>query len=256
MEALASRFMARGLVKKLLDEPAQDGEVKPPMSYRAMAGFYLPLAMTSILSLAVYPLITFFLGKSRLPIESLALLPVLNALTFIFRSAGLSFQEGAIALLDQDDASRRTLASFAFFLGIAASFSLALITFTPAAVFWFHRVSGLSLELTRLAILPIRVMSILPGLEVLLAYQRSLRVKEKNTRPVTLATAIEVSVIAAVLLLAVSGLRMIGVDAAALAAVSGRLSANFYLQRSGGKRVSLPSANRRQSWPAAGPGPG
>jgi hypothetical protein len=235
MEALASRFMARGLVRRLLAEPEKDGGAKPPLSYRSLAGFYLPLALTSVLALAIYPLISFFLGKSRLPIESLALLPVLNALTFIFRSAGLSFQEAAIALLGQDAGSRRKLGIFALFLGIAASLSLALISFTPAAFLWFHRISGLSLELTRLAILPIRVMSILPGLEVLLAFQRSVRVKEKNTRPITLATAIEVTVIAAVLLLAVSGLHMIGVEAAALAAVSGRLCANFYLMRSGKK---------------------
>jgi hypothetical protein len=231
MEALASRFMARDLVRKLLAEPEKDGGAKPPMSYHALAGFYLPLALTSVLALAIYPLISFFLGKSRLPIESLALLPVLNALTFIFRSAGLSFQEAAIALLGHDAGSRRKLGGFALFLGIAASLSLALISFTPAAFLWFHRISGLSPELTRLAILPIRVMSILPGLEVLLAFQRSVRVKEKDTRPVTLATAIEVTVIALVLLLAVSGLHMIGVEAAALAAVSGRLCANAYLLR-------------------------
>ncbi|MCX6558010.1 MAG: hypothetical protein NTW95_11390 [Candidatus Aminicenantes bacterium] len=236
MEALASRFMARDLVRKLLAEPEKDGGTRPLMSYRSLAGFYLPLALTSVLALAIYPLISFFLGKSRLPIESLALLPVLNALTFIFRSAGLSFQEAAIALLGQGPGSRRKLGALALFLGIVSSLSLGLISFTPAAFLWFHRISGLTLELTRLAILPIRVMSILPGLEVLLAFQRALRVKEKITRPVTLATAIEVTVIAAVLLLAISGLHMIGVEAAALAAVGGRLCANFYLLRSGKKR--------------------
>jgi len=235
MEAIASRFMARSLVRRLLAEPENDSVVKPPISYRSLAGFYLPLALTSVLALAIYPLISFFMGKSRLPIESLALLPVLNALTFIFRSVGLSFQETAIALLGHGAGSRRKLGSFALFLGLAASLSLGLISFTPAAFLWFHRISGLTLELTRLAILPIRIMSILPALEVLLAFQRSLRVKEKNTRPVILATAIEVSVIVGVLLLAISGLHMIGVHAAALAAVSGRLCANFYLLRSGKK---------------------
>jgi hypothetical protein len=72
----------------------------------------------------------------------------------------------------------------------------------------------------------------LPALEVLLAFQRSTLVKAKNTRPVTIATAIEVTVIAGVLLLAISGFHMIGVMAAALAAVSGRLCANFFLLRS------------------------
>lgn len=233
MEAVASRFMAKGVVKRLLGETIESGSGKTVLSYRSIAGFYFPLAMTSVLALAIYPLISFFMGQSRLPIESLAVLPVLNALTFIFRSAGLSFQEAAITLLGQGENSYRKLRSFAMLLGIAASFVLGLISFTPAAFLWFHHVSGLTLELTRLALWPIRIMSILPALEVLLALQRSLLVKAKNTRPVTIATAIEVTVIAGVLLLAISWGHMVGVMAAALAAVCGRLCANFYLLRSG-----------------------
>jgi hypothetical protein len=229
MEAAASRFMAKKVVKKLLGGPVAAEAGKPALGYRAIAGFYFPLAMTSVLALAIYPLITFFMGQSSLPIESLAVLPVLNALTFIFRSAGLSFQEAAITLLGKGDGSYQRLRSFALLLGAASSFLLALISFTPAAFLWFHRVSGLTLELTRLAILPIRIMTVLPALEVLLAFQRSLLVKGKETRPVTIATAIEVTVIAGVLLLAIFPGRMVGVRAAAWAAVCGRLCANLYL---------------------------
>jgi hypothetical protein len=238
MEAIASRFMARKLVRNLLKEPDKNAQEKPAPSYRALAGFYFPLALTSILALAIYPLISFFMGKSRLPIESLAVLPVLNALTFIFRSAGLSFQEAAITLLGQGKNSYRKLRSFALLLGIAASFVLGFISFTPAAFLWFHHVSGLTLELTKLAIWPIRIMSILPALEVLLALQRSLLVKGRNTRPITIATAIEVTVIASVLLLAISWGHMIGVMAAALAAVCGRLCAIGYLLLYG-RRVKI-----------------
>ena len=169
------------------------------------------------------------MGKSCLPIESLAVLPVVNALIFIFRSAGLSFQETAIALLGKGEGSYRKLRAFAWLLGTAASGLLAFIAFSPVVTWWFRSVSGLSRELTDLAILPIRIFTVLPALEVLLAFQRALRVKGKNTRPVTMATAIEVAVIAAGLLLAVSRTDLVGVVAAALAAVSGRLCANAYL---------------------------
>jgi O-antigen/teichoic acid export membrane protein len=231
MEAVASRFMARKLVRKLLNEPEKNAEEKKAPSYRSLSRFYFPLAMTSVLALAIYPLITFFMGQSRLPIESLAVLPVINALTFIFRSAGLSFQEAAITLLGGNAEHYRPLRSFALLLGGTASLLLGLLSFTPAAILWFHHISGLTLELTRLAILPIRILSILPALEVLLALQRSLLIKAKNTRPVTMATAIEVTVIAGMLFLAIFLGHMVGVLAAALAAVCGRLCANFYLQR-------------------------
>jgi hypothetical protein len=228
MEALASRVMAGPLVGKLLAAPENAGN--KVWNSRKLAAFYFPLALTSLLGLAVYPMMSFFLGKSRLPIASLAVLPVVNSLAFVFRSAGLSFQEVAIALLKKGDESYRTLRSFAAVLGIAASGLLAVIAFSPAVTWWFHGVSGLSTELTGLAILPIRIFAVIPVLEVLLAFQRARLVVGNTTRPITTASAIELAVIAGALLLAVSGTDLIGVTAAALAAVCGRICAIAYLQ--------------------------
>ena len=230
MEALASRLMAGPLLRRILGSQVPASGPGDRLRYRQLAYFYFPLAMTSVLALAVHPLMSFFLGKSRLPIESLAVLPVVNALVFIFRSAGLSFQEAAIALLKKGDESYWRLRSFAGMLGIAASGLLAVIAFSPAVTWWFHGVSGLSVELTGLAILPIRIFAVMPALTVLLSFQRSHLVKMGKTRPITVATAIEVTVIAGFLLLAVAKTDLIGVTAAALAAVSGRICAIAYLQ--------------------------
>lgn len=239
MEALASRFMARALVAKLLASP-EAGETKL-LNSRELAAFYFPLALTSLLGLAVHPMMSFFLGKGRLPIESLAVLPVVNSLIFIFRSAGLSFQETAIALLKKGDESRRKLRSFAWLLGAASSGLLAVIAFSPAVTIWFRDISGLSAELARLAVVPVRIFTLIPALEVLLAFQRARFVVDNDTRPITVATAIEVSVIATVLLLAVSGIDLVGVTAAALAALSGRLCAIAYLRLAGRKTGRVPA---------------
>ena len=61
-------------------------------------------AANFILWLVTVPLVTFFLGKGRLPLESLAVMPVLCALTFIFRALGLSFMEVVIAPGFSDEA--------------------------------------------------------------------------------------------------------------------------------------------------------
>ena len=241
MEALASRVMAGPLVRKLLAGGPPEVAGAKPLNNRELAAFYFPLALTSLLGLAVHPMMSFFMGKSRLPIESLAVLPVVNSLTFVFRSAGLSFQEAAIALLKKGGEGYKSLRSFAWALSIAASGFLAVIAFSPAVTWWFHGVSGLSLELAGLAVMPIRVFSIIPALEVLLAFQRARLVVSQCTHPITKATAIEVAVIAAVLLLAVSGTGLVGVTAAALAAVCGRCCAITYLHLAGGKRENSPS---------------
>jgi hypothetical protein len=237
MEALASRIMAGPLVGKLLAMLPAAGARR--LANRELAAFYFPLALTSLLGLAVHPMMSFFLGKGRLPIESLAVLPVVNSLVFVFRSAGLSFQEAAIALLKKGDQSRRKLRQFAWLLGWASSGLLVLIAFSPAVTWWFRDVSGLSTELAALAVLPIRIFAVIPALEVLLAFQRARFVVGQETRPITTATAIEVAVIALALLLVVSGTDLVGVTAAALAAMSGRICAVAYLHLAGRK----PGAN-------------
>ncbi len=229
MEALASRLMAGSLVRRLLAGGPPETEGTRLLSNRELAAVYFPLALTSLLGLAVHPMMSFFLGRGRLPIESLAVLPVVNSLSFVFRSAGLSFQEAAIALLKMGDASFRKLRQFAWLLGAVSSGLLVMIAFSPAVDLWFRGISGLSPDLARLAVVPMRVFTLIPALEVVLAFQRARLVVGKETRPITVATAIEVAVIALVLWLAVSATDLVGVTAAALAAMSGRLCAVAYL---------------------------
>ncbi len=233
MEAVASRIMARGLIQRLLggDRPEEPRLI----GSRELAAFYFPLALTSLLSLAVHPMMSFFLGKARLPIESLAVLPVVNSLAFVFRSVGLSFQEAAIALLKTGGESTRRLRSFAWLLGAASSGIMLAIAFSPAVGLWFSGVSGLAPDLARLAVVPTRIFSLIPAFEVLLAFQRARLVVGQRTRPITMATLLEVGVIAAALWLAVFSSGLVGVTAAALAAMSGRVCAVFYLQRTLGR---------------------
>jgi hypothetical protein len=227
-EAIASRLMAHKVVKQLMSEE-QTVHTRKSLSYRYITKFYYPLALTSILGLGIHPMVTFFMGQSRMPIESLAVLPVINSLVFIFRSMGLSFQEVGIALSGEKNENFEMLRNFALFLGISVVGALSLITFSPLSFTWFHKISGLSLELTRFAHLPAQILSLFPGLTVLISFQRALLVKNAKTTPITIATSIEVIAIFTVLLITIAGLNFIGAIAAVIAYVIGRLCANTYL---------------------------
>jgi hypothetical protein len=226
-EAIASRLMVGGIVRRVRSvEPAKDEE---PLTYGRIASFYIPLALTSTISLAVHPMITFFMGQSRLALESLVVFPVLNSLTFIFRSMGLSFQEVAIALLGEQSQNYPRLRNFAMTLGLASTFGLGLIAFTPLSFFWFHSVSGLSLELSDFARLPVQILTPLAFLSVLLSFQRSILVNGRTTKPITWTSIIEVAGIAVVLFVTIKLLGMVGVVAAAIAILLGRVAGNLYL---------------------------
>jgi hypothetical protein len=222
VEAAASRWMAHALVADLMtrDEEPETGAL---LTMRDIARFYFPLALTSMLSMALGPLVTFGLGRGRAPIESLAVWPVVQATGFMFRSGGVAFQEVGIALRD------RVVGRTGLVLGILASVLLALLAFTPAEAFWFQRVSGLSPSLASFAILPMRILVLLPFLEYLLSVQRAGWIVARRTGVVTVATAIEGAGLAFMLFAAVGPLSMIGAVGGAIAMIVGRLAANAYL---------------------------
>ncbi len=228
-EAIAGWSMAQQPVKKLLAEAEAPPPTSPPLTYSYITKFYIPLAMTSILSLGVHPFITFFLGKSRFAIESLAILPVVNSLVFLFRSMGLSYQEVIIALMGDKGRNYFHLRNFAILMGVLTVTGLGLIAFTPLAAMWFQQVSGLSIELAQFAFLPAQLMTLLPALTVLISFQRSLLVSSAFTSPITTATAIEVTGIILVLWISIFFCDAVGAVAAALAYTTGRLLANLYL---------------------------
>jgi len=234
VEAVAARFMARGALRDLR-RPAPTATPRAPgIGYGDIARFYYPLALTSMIGLTVQPVLTFFMGRAPAPVESLAVFPVVHALSFLFRAPGLSYQEAAIALLGRRSEHYREMARFATALGLASSGVLALVAFTPLAHLWFETVSGLSPRLAELAVPATRILVPLPALSVLLSLQRAVLVQERRTRPITIATALEVAVIATAFALLGWIIGLVGVMAAALALAAGRLAANAYLARAAG----------------------
>ena len=229
MEALATRFFVRDYLFRLLRITSPAGGGQKPLEFRSIVEFYYPLALTSVLALASLPIVTFFMGKSRMPLESLAVLPVVNALVFMFRSLGLSYQEVAIALMGKDWNGYRPLRKFALFLGLGLVGCLLTISLTPLVTIWYRNISGLSPALSHFAILPTIIMALMPGLTLLLAFQRAVLVNARKTRPVTLATFLEISGIVAVLFLTIGYFHLVGAVAAAAAFIVGRLFSNGFL---------------------------
>ncbi len=234
-EAAASRIMAIQTIKKIktgsgpFSSSQQAINKDTSLTYPSIIRFYYPLALTSLLSLAIHPFVTFFIGRSRFPLESLAILPVINGLTFVFRSLALSYLEVVVALVGKDNEGYIPLRNFAWILGIGVVAGLSLFAFTPLALIWFNKVSGLSLELTGFSMIPIRIMALHPGLSVLLSFQQGILVNSRNTKLIPRATLIEVLMMIAVLFVSIYFLDFIGATAAACAYILGRTCANLYL---------------------------
>jgi hypothetical protein len=221
-EAFASRWMARDTVQSIVASDAiAEGTL---LRQREIARFYFPLALTSILSMALIPLVTFGLGRGRFALESLAVWPIVSSMLFLFRSGGVAFQEVGIALRDEPAVGRTAL-----LLGTLASLALALVALTPLHVVWFERLSGLPHELATFAVWPVRILLLIPALEYVVSFQRARWIVEHRTRVVTIATIVEAAALALMLFVAMGPLDMIGVVGGAIAIMAGRVSASAYL---------------------------
>ena len=229
VEAVAARFMAAPTVRGLLVRKGDLEATGRDISYRDIASFYLPLALTSLIGLTVQPLLTFFMGRSVAPLESLAVFPVVHSLSFFFRSMGLAFQDVAIALMGERLENFRELRRFALTLGGATSLGIALVGFTPLSHVWFVRISGLTPELTAFALIPTRLLVPLPFLSVILSLQRAILVQGRRTKHITVASAVELAAVALVFVSLGWGLNLVGATAAFAAFLGGRLASNAYL---------------------------
>ena len=220
-EAAASWFMARPTVRRLRRQPDSDCDFGRGLTQASVLRFYVPLALTSIMSFFINPLTTFFLARGRMPLESLAVLPVVTGLAFVFRTAGIAMQEVVIALAGEGESNRRLLARFTLRTGAAATAVFGLFVFTPLATVWYGTVSGLSPELAAFALLPGALLVLLPFLESVLSYERGVLVRSHRTTPISVAVAVQLTVTCAIFALMLLALKTVGAVAVGPALTAG-----------------------------------
>ncbi len=100
-EALYVGIRVRPVLKY---ELAAQPPVQPPLTYRAFFKFYIPLVLTSLLTLLAQPIGSAALSRMPQALTSLAVWPVVSGLIFMSRGLGVAFNEVVVALLDRPGA--------------------------------------------------------------------------------------------------------------------------------------------------------
>lgn len=227
LEAIATRIIAQPILKELL---ANDGVDDTELTVKQINKFYIPLAMTSVIGFAVSPMLSFFMSKFRMMIESLAVYPVIDSFVFQFRSPGFSFQETAIALLGEKNKNVRLIRRFGVWMMIITTSLLCIVAFTPLIDVVYSKFPyQLHPDLASYAILPTQLLVLLPMLSVLYSLQRAVLINSHKTKQVTISTFFEVGFILVVLLILWMTTDLTGSVAVAIALVVGRIVANVYL---------------------------
>ena len=192
---VASSAVAAGVVSEaiyvgLVVRPVLRDRLRPapPLSealtLSAFLNFYLPLVLTSLLTLLVQPIGSAALSRMPQALQSLAVWPVVSGLVFMFRSAGVAYNEVVVAQLDQPRAYPG-LRRFTTLLAGGMTLLLLALTATPLARLWFQGISGLDSTLAGLAIASMWFALPLPGLSVFQSWYQGALLHSRRTRPIS-----------------------------------------------------------------------
>jgi hypothetical protein len=188
-EAIFAGFRVRPYLRELRALP----ESKDILTSNSFLSFYVPLAMTSLLTLLIQPLGAAAMSRMPRALDSLAVWPVIGGLLFMLRSLGVSFNEVVVALMDAPKAYL-LLRRFATWLMLATTTALLILVATPIATLWFRQVSALSIGLATLAHSATWLALPLPAQSALQSWYQGILVFSRRTRAITEAVVVFLAV--------------------------------------------------------------
>lgn len=206
--AVATGVVSEAVYVGIIAHPVVKYELKPTspiqtaLTLRAFLAFYLPLVLTSLLTLLVQPIGSAALSRMPQPIESLATWSVVSGLIFMLRSFGIAFNEVVVALLDEFKSSKK-LWAFTINLILITTGIWLLIMATPISRFWFKTISALPDDLAILAQTGIWIALPLPALAALQSWYQGTILHSHKTSGITEAVVIYLFVNIAILSLGV-----------------------------------------------------
>lgn len=168
------------------------------LSLRSFLAFYVPLSLTSVISLAASPLGSAAMSRMPNALESLAAWPVVNGVSFMFRSFGFAYNEVVLALVDEPRSMAR-LRRFALVVAAATTAGLLLLLIPAVGALWLRGVIGLSDSLAGIAQRSLWFAVPLPALSVLQSWLQGMIVHGGRTRGITEAVGLSLLIMAVVL---------------------------------------------------------
>lgn len=215
-EAVFNGFRVRPVLRKYL----HNAPIQEPLTWRAFTAFYIPLVLTSFMTLIWQPIGSAAISRMPRAIESLAVWQVLSGLLFILRSPGTAYNEVVVALMDVRGAYRK-LRNYAVSLATISTCVQLLVAVTPLAYLWFRYIAALNPSLMVMARTAFWIALPLPALTVLLSWYQGAILSSKKTRAIPESVAIFLGVVMLILFGGVTWGKVIGLYIGTSALVTG-----------------------------------
>lgn len=168
------------------------------LTFAALLAFYTPLATTSVMTVAVWPIISSALARTSHPNVSLAAWPIALSIWWLLGTPLQMLQQVVIAAL-KSSTSAAKLAGFILVVGATASALLAAISFGPILGSFVIHVVGAPPGLVTPVVAAARAMAPLPLIAALLALLQGKLIVQGRTHLVRRAMAANIAALALVL---------------------------------------------------------
>ncbi|MFO8043122.1 MAG: hypothetical protein R6U25_07970 [Alkalispirochaeta sp.] len=195
--------------------------VKPP---RELVAFYIPLSLTSVMTLVSRPILAFGISRSVQPFLSLAAWPVVQSLLFLFTSIALSYQEAVVAKMGEARENEEVLRRFGLLLGGVLTILFFILGYTGGSALWFDHVAGLGPELIELARPAMMILVLMPFLVTGRSYFSGILVSRDRTDLLGLSVAANTVTLVTLVMLLPRVTEIAGTSVAAIAFASANVA--------------------------------
>jgi hypothetical protein len=194
-EAAFTGLRARDIIRRFV-MPAQVNE--PVITLASFLKFYIPLALTTMITFFVSPLGSAAMSRMPNPLASLAAWPAFYGLLFMLRSPCMALNEVVIAVINRSH-SLQNLRRFARILATGSTFLTLFIASTPLAKLWLGGVMALSPTLLQLSRTGLWIGLFIPLFVLLQNWYQGIIVSSQKTQGITEAVFIYIATIGLVL---------------------------------------------------------
>ncbi len=206
---ISAYVYAKSILQNLDDNDSEN------LNLKQMVRFYIPLGVTSWVTLGVRPLLNLAITRGLNPIESLAIWPVILAYLFLYTSITQSLQE--IIISEYKKENLKTINSFVNIVSLCiTAIYLVVYLAKPIQNLWFVNISKLPTELLKYLPISLALVMILPIVSGRIAYYRAILVSIRNTASITLGVFINVGTLIIATIILPLVLKVSGVYIAAL----------------------------------------
>ncbi len=200
----------------------------PPLRGAAFLRFYVPLALTPLITLVILPVGTASVSRMPEALASLAVWPMVNGLVFVLQALGVAYNEVVVALLDEPGAAR-PLRRFSWVLATGTTVVLGVMALTPLAGVWFSTVAGLPPPLAAMGAATLWLALPIPGTRVMQSWYQGVLVHARRTRGITEAVGVFAATCTIILVVGVQQARWEGIWVMVIAYSTARILQTVWL---------------------------